>query len=127
MCVVSVTMSHVVSVYKALVETAQIGHFMHCICFSCYSMQFVLQLLFLLEAVVLLFSTCVFAQMAPGDEDEECVSKTGIYSDELETGVMVLLDSHHYKQLLGVRGAVWDQMDFDDNNPESFSHPTHVS
>ena len=85
----------------------------------------ILQPLFLLEAVVLLFSTRVFAQMAPGDEDAECVVSTSKFYDE--PGVKILLDNRHYTQLLGAEGAVWDQKDFDKNNPEQSSYPTYVS
>ena len=63
--------------------------------------------------------------MTPGDEDASCVVKLGDTND-IE-GVKVLLDSRHYNQLLGVQGAVWDQIDFDDNNPAGFVNPTHVS
>ena len=79
----------------------------------------------LLGAVLLLFSTSVCAQMTPGDEDGFCVSRLG-GANSIQ-GVKVLLDSRHYEQLLGVGGAVWDQIDFDDNNPEGFVNPTYVS
>ena len=77
----------------------------------------------LLGAVLLLFSTSVCAQVTPGDEDASCVAKLG---DPMES-VKVLLDSRHYNQLLGVEGAVWDQIDFDDNNNGGNVNPTHVS
>jgi hypothetical protein len=75
----------------------------------------------LLGAVLLLFSTSVCAQMTPGDEDASCVAKLG---DPMESEKL-LLDSRHYNQLLGVEGAVWDQIDFDDNNPSGFINPTY--
>ena len=79
----------------------------------------------LLGAVLLLFLTSVCAQMTPGDEDGFCLSRLGGANDR--QGVKVLLDSRHYEQLLGVGGAVWDQIDFDDNNPAGFINPTYVS
>ena len=78
----------------------------------------------LLGAFVLLCSTSVCAQVTPGDEDPNCVARLGDANDK--PGVKVLLDSRHYMQLLGVEGAVWDQIDFDDNNPSGFV-PTYVS
>ena len=78
---------------------------------------------FLLGAVLLLFSTSVCAQMTPGDEDASCVASL----DPPKPGVKLLLDSRHYNQLLGTAGAVWDQIDFDDNNPAGFINPTYVS
>ena len=79
----------------------------------------------LLGAVLLLFLTSVCAQMTPGDEDGFCLSRLGGANNI--KGVKVLLDSRHYEQLLGVGGAVWDQIDFDDNNVEVFDTPTSVS
>ena len=82
----------------------------------------------LLGAVLLLFSTSVCAQMrrmTPGDEDGFCLSRLG--NANKIPGVKVLLDSRHYEQLLGVGGAVWDQIDKDDNNPPGFINPTYVS
>ena len=61
--------------------------------------------------------------MTPGDEDPSCVAKLG---DPMESEKL-LLDSRHYNQLLGVEGAVWDQIDLDDNNPSGFINPTYVS
>ena len=63
--------------------------------------------------------------MAPGDEDGFCLSRLGGANNI--KGVKMLLDSRHYEQLLGVGGAVWDQIDFDDNNPAGFINPTYVS
>ena len=79
----------------------------------------------LLGAVLLLFSTSVCAQMTPGDEDSFCVSRLGDANNI--KGVKMLLDSRHYEQLLGVECGVWDQIDFDDNNPEGSINPTYVS
>ena len=75
--------------------------------------------------MLLLFLTSVSAQTTPGDEDSFCVSRLGGANNI--KGVKVLLDSRHYQQLLGVGGAVWDQIDLDDNNPPGFVNPTHVS
>ena len=63
--------------------------------------------------------------MTPGDEDGFCLSRLG--NANKIPGVKVLLDSRHYEQLLGVGGAVWDQIDKDDNNPPGFINPTYVS
>ena len=80
---------------------------------------------FLLAAVLLLYSTSVCAQVTPGDEDASCVASLQGSNDI--PGVKMLLDSRHYNQLLGTSGAVWDQIDFDDNNPVGFINPTYVS
>ena len=80
---------------------------------------------FLLGAVLLLFSTSVCAQMTPGDEDASCVASLQGSNDI--PGVKMLSDSRHYNQLLGTPGSVWDQRDFDDNNPAGFLYPTYVS
>ena len=63
--------------------------------------------------------------MAPGDEDNFCLSRLGSGNDI--PGVKILMFSRNYQQLLGEEGAVWDQIDIDDNNPEEFASPTYVS
>ena len=79
----------------------------------------------LLLSTVLLFCTLSNAQMqvAPGDEDSSCVRQNPAEPDN----VKVLMNSRNYEQLLGVQGAVWDQRDFDDNNPPNPYNPTFVS
>ena len=79
----------------------------------------------LLLSTVLLFSTLSNAQMqvAPGDEDSSCVRQNPAVPDN----VKMLMNSRNYEQLLGVEGAVWDQIDFDDNDPLDPYNPTFVS
>ena len=60
--------------------------------------------------------------MAPGDGDEDCINRL-----RYDKGTKMLMDSRQYLQLLGVDGAVWDQRDFDDNNPPFSLNPTYVS
>ena len=63
------------------------------------------------------------AQMAPGDEHQECMEDRPPYA----SNIMMLMNSQHYSQLLG-DGGVWDQIDFDDNNLDDNSqNPTSVS
>ena len=77
--------------------------------------------LLLSTVLLLLFCTLSNAQMqvAPGDEDSSCVRQNPAEPDN----VKMLMNSRNYEQLL----AVWDQRDFDDNNPPNPYNPTFVS
>ena len=76
----------------------------------------------MLSSLVLAFIfVTVSAGVAPGDEEALCeqlratgAAPTPAYS----TNMRVLMDSWNYQNLLPPRtGAVWDQVDNDDNNP----------
>ena len=54
---------------------------------------------------------------APGDEDARC--QTGMFAHDYPVGVVPLMDTRSYEQLLGVRNAVWHEVDFDDNNGQN--------
>ena len=77
----------------------------------------------LLGAVLLLSCVSVHAQVAPGDEDPRCLTDL----NNAVPGAIILMDSRHYENLLEEYGAVWDQMDFDTNNPPGDVNPTYVS
>jgi hypothetical protein len=77
----------------------------------------------LLGAVLLLCLASAQAGVAPGDENSRCMEDLAPYP----TNMRMLMSSRHYTQLLGEDGAVWDQRDFDNNNPESPITPTYVS
>ena len=85
-----------------------------------YTMQLLLG-----AVLLLLFCTLSDAQMqvTPGDEDSSCVRQNPAVPDN----VKMLMNSRNYEQLLGVQGAVWDQIDFDDNDPPDPYNPTYVS
>ena len=78
----------------------------------------------MLSALVLTFIfMIVSAGVAPGDEEPLCqqlraeaVAPIPAYAANMR----VLMDSWNYRNLLPTRtGAVWDQVDNDDNNPSS--------
>jgi hypothetical protein len=75
----------------------------------------------LLGAVLLLCLASAQAGVAPGDENSRCMEDLAPYP----TNMRMLMSSRHYTQLLGEDGAVWDQRDFDNNNPESPITPTY--
>ena len=77
----------------------------------------------LFGAVFLLFLASTSAQTAPGDEDNRCMEQLPS-NDE---NVMMLMNSRHYLQLLHENRAVWDEMDFDNNNAGTSLNPTYVS
>lgn len=83
--------------------------------------------------VVLL--TCVLsvielaAGIAPGDEEPLCQQLRGLGTaptPSYDPNMRILMDSWNYQNLLPVRtGAVWEQVDNDDNNPGELT--TNVS
>lgn len=77
----------------------------------------------MLGAVLLLFFASVHGQVAPGDEDANCMMTLSPYDEN----VMMLMNSRHYLQLLDEPGAVWDTEDYDDNNNDDLYNPTSVS
>ena len=85
----------------------------------------------LIVAALLLFYASLSTQVAPGDQDQGCLDLNVDLQDErTDPTVKMLMDSRDYMQLLDVNGAVWDQIDFDDNNPtDTFDpkYPTYVS
>ena len=85
----------------------------------------------LIVAALLLSYASLSTQVAPGDQDQGCLDLNVDLQDErTDPTVKMLMDSRDYMQLLDVNGAVWDQMDFDDNNPtDTFDpkYPPYVS
>ena len=76
----------------------------------------------LLGVALFLLFALGHAVMAPGDESSRCTNQLDPYPPSM----MMLMNSRHYSALLGPEG-VWDQMDLDDNDPETSFNPTYVS
>ena len=72
--------------------------------------------------MLLVFAALTCAQVAPGDEHDTCSNSI----PSTDSNVVLLMTSKAYTVLLGEDG-VWDEMDFDDNNPETSFQPTNVS
>ena len=77
----------------------------------------------LLRVLLVLYtvaSVVVAAGVAPGDEEQFCQDlRTGGLAPILDydANMRILMDSYNYQNLLPPRqGAVWDQVDDDDNN-----------
>ena len=83
----------------------------------------------LLTLILLHFSTIVGSTVAPGDEAPLCEQFRAQGAAPIPTysAIMrVLMDSWNYENLLpDRRGAVWDQVDNDVNNPSGLT--TNVS
>ena len=76
----------------------------------------------------LLMMVCVMgvsSQQAPGDESLACV--TGAVAQTYPDNWNVLMDTRSYRFLLDNDDAVWDQIDLDNNNVNSFNTPSNVS
>ena len=88
-------------------------------------------MVFLLTLILLLLSTIADGTVAPGDEDQFCRDLRAINPEiapipAYSANMRVLMDSWNYQNLLPTRtGAVWDQVDNDDNNPSGVT--TNVS
>ncbi|CAI8036631.1 Ephrin type-A receptor 4-B [Geodia barretti] len=74
----------------------------------------------LLGVALFLLFALGHAVMAPGDESSRCTNQLDPYPPSM----MMLMNSRHYSALLGPEG-VWDQMDLDDNDPETSFNPTY--
>ena len=80
--------------------------------------------LWLFVANLLSLSGCCWAQ-APGDAESFCTETLpsfGVNILDYPPEVKPLMDSRHYRQLLPPNiGAVWQEVDNDDNNPSGIS------
>ena len=79
-------------------------------------------MVFLLTLILLLLSTTADGTVAPGDEDQVCrdLREGGVVPiPAYSANMRILMDSWNYLNLLPDRtGAVWDQVDNDNNNPD---------
>ena len=87
---------------------------------------FLLELSFNLYIIVIVGST-----VAPGDEEPLCEqfrAEGVVPIPAYSANMRVLMDSWNYQNLLPTRtGAVWDQVDNDDNNPSGITANVRLS
>ena len=84
---------------------------------------------FLLELPLNLYIIVIVGAVAPGDEESLCGQLRAVRTVPIpaySVNMRMLMDSWNYQNLLPAHiGAVWDQVDNDDNNPSGIT--TNVS
>ena len=85
---------------------------------------------FLLTLSLYLYTIVVVGTTAPGDEEPLCESlRAGGFAPipAYSANMRVLMDSWNYHNLLPLfTGAVWDQVDNDENNPSELTTNVRV-